>query len=164
MFGALRFQRDNAIGRQVENIEPAISNKAKIRRRCNRKAGVEERGVFHCISIETLRAELEHVAERGGKEGGCSQLVISKQVDAVSEAISSTHGVCAASMCVSPFEMYMGIGILRCCFRIACASWGRSCSITARLLTGRWPSNHRGPQGSAWQLVSYFLRHHHMDT
>lgn len=115
-FRGLLFQRDDAVGCQVENVKPAISNKAKIRRRSNRKAGVEERGVFHCISIETLRAELKHVAELGKKEW---------EMLPIGDPKTSWRGFMGDQLFswgqfeYVPSEMYMGIRILRCCSRIA---------------------------------------------
>lgn len=61
----LPFLRDDALGRQTEDVEPSIADEAEIRGGGDGYPGVEEGGVFDGVAIEALGAELEHLGCRG---------------------------------------------------------------------------------------------------
>ena len=54
--------RLNAMRRQFQYIKPAISDQAKVGRRCYDDLIVEERGIFNSIALESFGIELEHTS------------------------------------------------------------------------------------------------------
>jgi len=56
------FLCNHSVRREAKYIEPAISDKAKVCRRCDCYSRVEKGRVFHAVALEALGSEFEHCA------------------------------------------------------------------------------------------------------
>jgi len=59
-------QRHDPVGRELEDVQPPIAHEAKVRRRRDGEAVVEEGRVLDRAAVEALGAKLQHRRSIGG--------------------------------------------------------------------------------------------------